>query len=85
VRFSFGADEHCHLPWLLSIIATEAVEEILAVGRAGRGLGMILHREGRLVGAAQALGGAVEQRDVRHLDRSWAAIGQTRKSRGSAR
>ena len=35
---------------------------------------MVLHREGRLVGAAQALVGAVEQRDVRHLDVRRAAI-----------
>ena len=54
----------------------EAVEEIVAVGRAGRGLGVILHREGRLVGAAQALVGAVEQRDVRHLDVLGQRLGQ---------
>src|SRR6185437_10264270 len=46
----------------------EAVEEIVAVGRSRRGFRMVLHREGRLVGAAQALVGAVEQRDVGHLD-----------------
>jgi len=45
----------------------EAIEQVMAVGRAGRGLGMVLDREGRLVGAAQALVGAVEQRDVRDL------------------
>src|ERR1043165_2269386 len=45
----------------------EAIEQVMAVGRAGRGLGMVLDREGRLVGAAQALVGSVEQRDVRDL------------------
>src|SRR5437660_10054909 len=45
----------------------EAVEQVMAVGRARRGLGMVLDREGRLVGAAQALVAAVEQRDVGYL------------------
>src|SRR5947208_1053615 len=46
----------------------EAIEQVVAVFRSGRCLGMVLDREGRLVGAAQTLVGAVEQRDVRYLD-----------------
>ena len=38
-----------------------SIEEIMAVGRAGRGLGMVLDREGRLVGAANAFVRAVEE------------------------
>ena len=43
----------------------EAVEQVVAVLRAGRGFGVVLHREDRLVLQAQAFVGAVEQRDVR--------------------
>src|SRR5258706_12484814 len=46
----------------------EPLEEIVTVGRTGRRLGVILHRESRQVGAADAFVDAVEQRDVRDLD-----------------
>ena len=42
----------------------EAVEQVMAVLRAGRGLGVVLHREGRAVGERDAAIRAVEQRDV---------------------
>jgi hypothetical protein len=43
----------------------EAAEEVVAVARAGRGIGAVLHREGRAVGEPDAAVRAVEQRDVR--------------------
>ena len=46
----------------------EPLEQIVAVLRAGRGLGMVLHREHRPVGHADAAVRAVEERDVRLLD-----------------
>src|SRR6516164_10658935 len=45
----------------------EALEEIIAVLRAGTRLGMILHGEHRPIPEAQALIAAVEKRDMRDL------------------
>src|SRR6185437_7828694 len=42
----------------------EALEKIMRVARAGRGFGMVLHRENRLALELDAAVGAVEQRDV---------------------
>src|SRR5208337_2790407 len=42
----------------------EAAEKIVAVAGSGRGLGMVLHREGRAVGERHAAVRAVEQRDM---------------------
>src|SRR4051812_42078080 len=46
----------------------EAVEEVAGVVRAGRGLGVVLHREGRDVETAQPLDDAVVEPDVADLD-----------------
>src|SRR5215470_7840787 len=46
----------------------EAREEIVTVTRAGRSLGMVLHREHRLVLERDAAIRTVEQREVRLLD-----------------
>src|SRR5438477_5962758 len=46
----------------------EAVEQVVAVLRAGGGLGVVLHREDRLAGHRQAFERAVEQRDMGGLD-----------------
>ena len=43
----------------------EAVEQIIAVLRSWAGLGVVLHREHRLVGGAHAFDDAVEQRLMR--------------------
>ena len=45
----------------------EALEQIMAVARAGRSFGVILHREDRLAFELDAGIGAVEQRDMRLL------------------
>ena len=46
----------------------EAVEQVVAVLRTGRGLGMVLDAEHRAVDQANSFEGAVEQRDVALLD-----------------
>src|SRR5262249_51052375 len=53
----------------------ESLEEVVAVLRAGAGLGVILHREDRFALHAQSLVAAVEQRDMRHLDVLRQALG----------
>ena len=45
-------------------LVEEAREQVVAVVRAGRGFGVVLHREDRLAVDAEAGIGAVEQRDV---------------------
>src|SRR3546814_3038724 len=42
----------------------EALEEVVAVARAGGGLGVVLHGEHRAAGGGDAVVGAVEQRNV---------------------
>src|SRR4051794_18140104 len=46
----------------------EAVEEVVGVVRAGGGLGVVLHREGRDVEGAETLDDLVVEADVAHLD-----------------
>src|SRR5690606_37972073 len=53
---------------LLADQVHEPPEEIVAVLRARRGFRVVLHREDRLAGDAQAAIGAVEERDVGFLD-----------------
>src|SRR5260221_14707726 len=58
----------------------EAVEQVVAVLRAGGGLGVVLHREDRLAGYRQALERAVEQRDMGGLDAGRQRIRQHREA-----
>src|SRR5262245_33293310 len=58
----------------------EAVEQVAAVLRAGRGLGVVLHREDRLAGHRQAFERAVEQRDMGGLDAGGQRIGHYREA-----
>ena len=60
----------------------EAVEEVAGVVRAGRRLGVVLHREGRDVEAAQPLDDAVVEPDVADLDP--AEVGGTAASSGAS-
>src|SRR5580658_5626496 len=53
----------------------EALEEIMAVLRSGRGFGVILDREDRLAGHAQALVAAVEERHMGRRDIGGQALG----------
>src|ERR1700730_17361411 len=46
----------------------EALEQVMAVLRAGAGLGMVLHRKHRQVPQLQPLVAAVEQGDMGRLD-----------------
>src|SRR5258705_8009833 len=48
----------------------EAVEEVVGVVRSGRGLRVVLHREGRYVERAEPFDHVVVQADVAHLDRT---------------
>src|SRR5579859_4810951 len=64
-RVKPGDDDLASGPLLRAHQIGEAVEQIVRVARAGRGLGVILHREHRLAVELDAAIGAVEQRDVR--------------------
>ena len=65
--------------------AGEAVEQIVAVARAGRGFRVVLHREHRPVLQRDAAVRAVEQRDVRLLDVRRQRFAGRPRSRGSSR
>src|SRR5580704_7491991 len=49
----------------------EPPEQVVAVARSGACLGMVLHAEGRAIGAGQALVRAVEQADMGDLSGTW--------------
>src|SRR6202023_1719189 len=62
------ADLRSSHPSALAHQASEAAEQVVAVARAGRGLGVVLHREHRPVLERDAAVRAVEQRHM-GLDR----------------
>jgi hypothetical protein len=50
------------------IRSDEVVEQVLRIVRAGRGLGMVLHAEDRVVAVAEPFERLVVQVDVREFD-----------------
>src|ERR1700761_6379060 len=60
--------------------AHELLEQIVAVLRAGAGFGVVLDREGRLVGEAKPCEAAVEQRDVGGLSIGGERVGVHREA-----
>src|SRR5256885_1892689 len=53
----------------------EPHEQVMAVGRPGTRLRMVLHAERRPIGARKSLVRAVEQRHMRHLRSGWQRLG----------